>query len=113
MLHDVGKLHVPDSILEVLAAGFPERVGAFAAVAELRRVLDVGDQDLSIDEVGASEEFVDGATIVVGGRIRESRLQEVHKILRRHGGVILTEVPERWVRSSNERRRHADDCVRA
>ena len=95
--------------MEVLAAGFAKRDGASAAAAELRRVLDVGDQDLSIDEVGGTEEFVDGATFVLGGRIRESRLEEVQTILRRHGGVILTEVPERWVRSSDARRRHQDE----
>ena len=95
--------------MEVLAAGFKERVRASSAAAELRRVLDVDDQDLSIHEVGGTEEFVDGATVVLGGRIRESRLDEVQTILRRHGGVLLTEVPERWVRFSDARRRHRED----
>jgi hypothetical protein len=99
----------PARRMELLAAGFPDRVDASSAAAELRRVLDVGDQDLSMDEVGGTEEFVDGATIVLGGRIRESRLEEVQTILRRHGGVILTEVPERWVKSSDARRRHQED----
>jgi hypothetical protein len=99
----------PGRRMEMLAAGFPDGVGASTAAAELRRVLDVADRDLSIHEVGGTDEFVDGATVILGGRIRESRLEEVQTILRRHGGVILTEVPERWVRSSDARRRHQED----
>jgi hypothetical protein len=82
--------------MEMLAAGFRDRTGASRAEAELRRVLDVGDRDLSMDDVGGTEEFVDGATVILGGRIRESRLEEVQTILRRHGGVILAAVPEPW-----------------
>ena len=79
-----------------------------AAAAELRLVLDVGDGDLAIDEVAGDEEFVDGASIVLAGRIRESRLEQATTILRGHGGVILTVVDERWARPSGATERHED-----
>ena len=99
--------------MEVLAAGFQEPATAAAAAAELRRVLDIGDGDLAIEEVAGDQEFVDGATIVLAGRIRESRLDEVETVLRRHGGVILTVVPERWTRPTVDSRHHEDDPAAA
>jgi hypothetical protein len=103
----------PARRMEVLAAGFQEPATAAAAAAELRRVLDIGDGDLAIEEVAGDQEFVDGATIVLAGRIRESRLDEVETVLRRHGGVILTVVPERWTRPTVDTQRHEDDTTAA
>ena len=94
--------------MEVLGAGFADPSSALAAEAALRRVLDVGDGDLSIQEVAGDEEFVDGATVALAGRIRESRLKEVQTIVRGHGGFILTVVPERWATPSGPMRRAAD-----
>jgi hypothetical protein len=60
----------------------------------------VAQGDLSVDDVGGDPEFVDGASVVMAGRIREYRLDLVHEIVERHQGVLLTNVPERWVRQS-------------
>jgi hypothetical protein len=84
--------------MQLLAVGFPEARLAQQAEAELRRHLDLGQGDLSIDDVAGDPEFVDGAAVVLGGRIREYRLDAVQEIVQRHRGVLLTTVPERWVR---------------
>ena len=86
--------------MQVLAVGFPEARLAEEAEAELRGVLDLGQGDLSVDDVGGDPEFVDGASVVLAGRIREYRLEVVHEIVERYRGVILTKVPERWVRQA-------------
>ena len=98
--------------MDVLAAGFHEPAAASAAAAELRRILDVGDDDLSIEEVGGDEEFVDGAVVVLAGRIRESKTEQVEAVLQGHGGVMLTAVPERWARTSLASRRSEDGTPR-
>ena len=84
--------------MQLVGAGFQDLTHAHAAATELRLVLDVDEHDLEIQEVGGSPEFVDGFTAVLAGRIRERRLAQVHEILRRHGGEVLTEVPEAWAR---------------
>ena len=84
--------------MQLVGAGFQDLNHAHAAATELRLVLDVDEHDLEIQEVGGSPEFVDGFTAVLAGRIRERRLGQVHEILRRHGGEVLTEVPEAWAR---------------
>ena len=86
--------------MQVLAVGFPEARLAEEAEAELRGVLDLGPGDLSVDDVGGDPEFVDGASVVLAGRIREYRLDIVQEIFERHRGVLLTKVPERWVRQA-------------
>lgn len=85
--------------MQVLAVGFPEARLAEQAEAELRAVLDLGPGDLSIRDVAGDPEFVDGASVVLGGRIREYRLDLVQDVIERNRGVLLTTVPERWVRS--------------
>jgi hypothetical protein len=85
--------------IQVLAVGFPELALAQAAEVDLRHTLDLAEGDLSLDEVGGDEEFVDGAVVVLAGRIREFRLEVVERIVKRHRGVVLTSVPERWARS--------------
>ena len=84
--------------MQVLAVGFPEARLAAEAEAELRGVLDLEQGDLSVNDVGGDPEFVDGASVVLAGRIREYRLDIVQDIVERHSGVLLTKVPERWVR---------------
>jgi hypothetical protein len=93
--------------MQILAVGFPEAPLAEQAVAELRAVLDLGPGDLSVWGVAGDPEFVDGASVVLAGRIREYRLDVVQEIVARHRGVLLTTVPERWVRSD----RRASDRV--
>jgi hypothetical protein len=85
--------------MQVLAVGFPEARLAEQAEQELRGILDLAQGDLSVDDVAGDPEFVDGASVVLAGRIREYRLDIVQQIVERHRGVLLTKVPERWVRT--------------
>ncbi|MBA2380912.1 MAG: hypothetical protein H0V73_02270 [Chloroflexi bacterium] len=103
----------PARRIEIVAAGFADPAKASATAEELRRVLDVSDGDIAIHEVAGDEEFIDGAAVALAGRIREFRLADVKNTIRRHGGVILTEVPERWAlpwqaRATEGDRRHAE-----
>jgi hypothetical protein len=84
--------------MQLVGAGFQDLTHAHAAATELRLVLDVGEHDIEIQEIGGSPEFVNGFSAVLAGRIRAPRLGQVHDILRRHGGEVLTEVPEAWAR---------------
>lgn len=93
--------------MQVLGVGFPEARLAVQAEAELRGVLDVGEEDLSVQSVAGDFEFIDGAVVVLGGRIREHRLDVVQEVVQRHRGVVLTSEPERWVRpTAAHDRRH-------
>ena len=95
-----GRMHSNENDMQLVGAGFHDLTHAHAAATELRLVLDVEEHDLEVQEIGGSPEFVDGYTAVLAGRIREPRLPQVHEIFRRHGGEVLTEVPEAWARPS-------------
>ena len=77
--------------LEVVAVGFTDPEEAAAAEADLRAVLDVGESDLSLADIGGSEASA-GLRAVLAARIRESRIPEVHAIVGRYGGTVLTEI---------------------
>ena len=83
--------------MQIVGFGFKEPWQAEAAEAELRGILDVGDRDLSIAEVGGDAHAVNGNTVVLGGRIREHRVAEAMDVAEEYGGEVLTEVRETWV----------------
>jgi hypothetical protein len=96
MASDPGAMHV-------LGAGFERADQARAAEAELRAMLDVAGADISVREVGGSPEFVNGFHVLLAGRIREGVLTKVDAVFHRHGGEILTDVPEAWTWSQSGR----------
>ena len=83
--------------MEVIGFGFKEAWHAEAAETELREILDVGDDDLSIAEVGGDAHSVNGNMVVLAGRIREHRIAEATDVAAGYGGEVLTEVPETWL----------------
>jgi hypothetical protein len=82
--------------MHVIGAGFGRADEALAAEAELRSMLDLEGTDIVVHEVGGSEEFVNGFHVVLAGRIREGVLGMVRGVFHRHGGAVLTDVPETW-----------------
>jgi hypothetical protein len=83
--------------MTVVGVGFPDADSAEAAVRELRELLDVEEGDVTLGPIGGSKEFVNGFRVLLGGRIRELRLPAVERVLRSHGGTVLTEIPEHQI----------------
>jgi hypothetical protein len=90
--------------MHVVGAGFKHVEHARAAEAELRAMLDVGGADISVRDVGGSREFINGFHVVLAGRIRAGVLAKVHAVFHRHGGEVLTDVPEAWTWSQSVRK---------
>jgi hypothetical protein len=86
--------------MHLLAAGFEDEGHARAAEAELRSMLDVEGADIAVRDVGGSREFVNGYCVVLAGRIRATVVPEVEATFRRHGGGLLTDIPEAWTGTS-------------
>ena len=86
-----------DGEMTVVGVGFRDAESAEAAARELRELLDVEEGDVTVGPIGGSKEFVNGFRVVLGGRIRELRLPAVERLLRRHGGIVLTEIPEQQI----------------
>ena len=80
----------------LVAFGFPDVVEANAVQAELSQLLDVEDGDLGLADVGGTPEFIDESAVVLAGRIREQRVDAAVEVVMRHGGEILTDIPEAW-----------------
>ena len=82
--------------MQVVGFGFREAWHAEAAETELRAMLDVGERDLSIAEIGGDAQSARGYAVVLGGRIREDRVPDATEVVGRHAGEVLTRVPEHW-----------------
>jgi hypothetical protein len=86
-----------DGEMTVVGVGFRDLESAQAAARELRELLDIEEGDVTVGPIGGSKEFVNGFQVLLGGRIREMRLPDVERLLRDHGGTVLTEVPEHHI----------------
>lgn len=80
------------SQMHVLAGSFAEPEQARAAMADLRDELELGDDDVDVASLGGS----DPGHAVLAARVREHRLEAAQAVVRRHGGRIVTDVPEDW-----------------
>ena len=83
--------------MTIVGVGFTDEAAARSAAQDLRDMLDVGDGDVVVAPIGGSKEFVNGFQVLLGGRIRELRLPDVERVMREHGGQVLTEVPEHQI----------------
>lgn len=80
------------SPMHVLAGSFPGPEQARAAMADLRDQLDLAEDDVDVASLGGS----DPGRAVLAARVREHRLDVAQAVVRRHGGRIVTDVPEDW-----------------
>lgn len=78
--------------IHVLAGSFAEPEQARAAMADLRDELGLAEADVDVASLGGSEP----GRAVLAARIREHRLHLAQAVVRRHGGRIVTDVPEDW-----------------
>lgn len=88
--------------MHVLASSFAEPEHARAAMEDLRDELKLAEGDVDVASLGGS----DPGRAVLAARVREHRLEDAQAVLRRHGGRIVTDVPEDWTgRPDQEERR--------
>jgi hypothetical protein len=92
--------------MRVVAAVFPEPSEAEAALAELRRALDVGPSDVAVASVGGDPARA-GRRALLAGRFREHRRQLVDAVVRQYRGEVIEDLPERRVRPSGGGRQTA------
>lgn len=83
--------------MRVLAARFPDREHASAALGRLYRRFALGPRDVSIAPLGIPGEATHDETLLAG-RFPEERKAEVDELLRALGGEIVADIDERLTR---------------
>lgn len=83
--------------MRVLAARFPDREHASAALGNLHRRFPLDARDVGIAPLGIPGEITHDDTLLAG-RFPEERAAEVDLLIREAGGEIVANVDERWTR---------------
>ena len=83
--------------MRVLAARFATAEEGDHAIAHLRRVLDLGPDDVGLAPLGGADQ-PEGGSVVLAGRFREARVGEVRDVIRHAGGVVIADVDEGWTK---------------
>jgi hypothetical protein len=81
-----------------LAARFPDRQRASAALDALRQCLALADDDAAIAPMGSPGAGNGGEETLLAGRFRENQVPLVHSTVTRGGGDVVADVDERWTR---------------
>lgn len=79
--------------MRVIAARFMEADAASRAVSRMKARFDLGPSDVGIAPLGGADQPV-GARVLVAGRFREARLDEIRSIIARDGGEIVADLDE-------------------
>lgn len=83
--------------MRVVAARFPDREHASAALGRLQRQLSLGPEDVDIAPLGIPGQRTELET-VLAGRFHEAYTREVDRVVREAGGEIVADVDERRTR---------------
>lgn len=83
--------------MRVLAARFPDRERASAALGDLQRRFPLRPSDVGIAPLGTPADDTHDATLLAG-RFPEEKRAEVDRVVREAGGEIVADVDERWTR---------------
>ena len=83
--------------MRVLAARFPDREHASAALGRLYQRFALGPRDVSIAPLGIPGEATRDETLLAG-RFPEDHTAEVDKVVRALGGEIVADIDERLTR---------------
>lgn len=70
-----------------------EAEAASRAVSRMRVRLDLGPDDVGIAPLGGADQPQE-ATILLAGRFREARIDEIRHIIQRAGGEIVADLDE-------------------
>jgi hypothetical protein len=95
--------------LRVLAARFPDRERASAALKALRGRLDVPAEDADIAPLGIPGLSDEGDDTLLAGRFEENHLELVRRTLAQAGGRVVADVDERRTRPRVEAERPKRD----
>ncbi|MDQ3553721.1 MAG: hypothetical protein M3395_04865 [Chloroflexota bacterium] len=79
--------------MRVIAARFMEAEAASRVISRMKARLDLGPDDVGIAPLGGADQ-PEGAQVLLAGRFREARLEEIRAIIERHGGVIVADLDE-------------------
>jgi hypothetical protein len=81
-----------------LAAKFPDRLQASAALDALRRHLPLADDDAAIAPLGTPGAVDEGEQTLLAGRFRENQVDIVCSAVAHAGGRVVADVDEQWTR---------------
>jgi hypothetical protein len=84
--------------VRVLAARFPDRQRASAALAGLRHRLRLAEDDAAIAPMGTPGERAAGDETVLAGHFSESQTRTVRSLVTQSGGEVVADVDEQWTR---------------
>jgi hypothetical protein len=82
-----------ETLVRVIAARFMEAEAASRVVSRMKARLDLGPDDVGIAPLGGADQ-PQGAQVLLAGRFREARLDEIRSIIERHGGEIVADLDE-------------------
>lgn len=91
--------HAREANMRVLAAAFENAAAARTVLEELRRRFDLPSTDVGIAPLGTDDRS--GNRTVLAGRFREGNVDAIRAMVTAHGGLVVSEVDERWTRSSS------------
>ena len=92
--------------MRVLAARFPDRERASAALGRLHRRLPLDPSDVDIAPLGIPGEET-GSETVLAGRFPDALAPEVDRLVREAGGEIVADIDERRTHRRPSARRPA------
>ncbi len=79
--------------MRVIAARFVGAEAASRAISRMRSQFDLGPGDVGIAPLGGADQPLE-AKVLLAGRFRESRLDEIRRIIQRDGGEIVADLDE-------------------
>lgn len=79
--------------MRVIAARFMEAEAASRVISRMKARLDLGPDDVGIAPLGGVDQ-PQGAQVLLAGRFREARLDEIRSIIERDGGEIVADLDE-------------------
>jgi hypothetical protein len=82
--------------VRVLAARFPDRQRASAALEGLRRRLRLAADDVAIAPMGTPGENDTGDETVLAGHFNENQTSVVRSLVSESGGEVVADVDEQW-----------------
>ncbi len=82
-----------ETLVRVIAARFMEAEAASRVISRMKARLDLGPDDVGIAPLGGADQ-PQGAQVLLAGRFRETRLDEIRAIIERNGGEIVADLDE-------------------
>jgi hypothetical protein len=88
--------------VRVLAARFPDRQRASAALEGLRKRLRLAEDDVAIAPMGTPGEHAAGDETLLAGHFSENQTGVVRSLVSESGGEVVADVDEQWTRPRSD-----------